>query len=112
MWLDACINQNMAAIETDSRLDPEFIHRYLVQAYDVIRNYGKGSNQEALNCELVGSLKVAVPTLNEQKEIVLHIKNVEEHIEKLRLSTEREIGLLSELKSSLVGAVVTGKIKL
>ncbi|MCM8854639.1 MAG: restriction endonuclease subunit S [Candidatus Thiodiazotropha sp.] len=112
MRLDACINQNMAAIETERCVDEEYVHRYLVQAYDHVRNYGKGSNQEALNCELVGAIKMTFPPLEEQQTIVIHIKSIEDKIDKIIRATAKENELLSELKINLISEAVTGKVKL
>lgn len=112
MGIEACINQNMAAIEVSNSTDNEYIHRYLVQAYDYIRNNGKGSNQEALNCELVGAFKVTIPPLSEQIQIVRYIKEIESQSIRLITAISREIMLLGELRKTLISHAVTGKIKL
>lgn len=112
MQIDACINQNMAAIEVKEGNDSEYVHRFLVQAYGYIRNYGKGSNQEALNCESVGAIKLTIPPNDEQHKIVHHIKTVESRIMELIKSICNEIDLLNEYKVILISYATTGKIKI
>lgn len=111
MTISACINQNVAAIEPGKSLDGEFLHRYLVANYDQIRRLGKGSNQEALNCELVGSMPTVIPNKPEQASIVDKIKEIETSHNDLESKYKHQISILSEYKSSLISSVVTGKIK-
>ena len=109
--IECCINQNMAAIETDSRLNPDYLHRYLFQTYHNIRMMGKGSNQEALNCEIVRSIKTCVPPEDEQDQIVQHIREYERLFSKSLSGINREIERLQEFKQTLITHTTTGKIK-
>lgn len=112
MRIAACINQNMAAIEPSKKLSSEFLHGYLTQAYEQIRNIGKGSNQEALNCELVSSFPVVVPPLDEQQTISQHVNSLEKLYSKMTQCAMNEIDYLNEFKQILISEAVTGKIKL
>ncbi|NPE64630.1 restriction endonuclease subunit S [Dickeya dadantii] len=66
--IEATINQNLAAIITDSRLDSEYAHFLLEAAYNEIREFGRGGNQAALNCELISNFKITIPPVDEQKK--------------------------------------------
>lgn len=57
-------------------------------------------------------LLVAVPTLDEQTEIMRRISVETNRIERLREKTERSIELLKERRSALITAAVTGQIDL
>jgi type I restriction enzyme, S subunit len=109
--IEACINQNMAAIEPNQKLNSEFLHRYLIQAYQQIRDYGKGANQEALNCDLIKSFKIVIPPINEQLEIVNHLKFIESEVAQLVEASLKELDRLSEYRSVIIANVVTGKIR-
>ncbi len=109
--IEACINQNMAAIEPGKKINGEFLHRYLIQAYQYIRDCGKGANQEALNCDLIRSFLIVIPPINEQVEAVNHLKVLENSFSKLLDVTLQEIELLSEYRSLIISNAVTGKIK-
>ena len=110
--IEACINQNVAAIEPYNNIRSEYLHRYLVQGYQYIRDYGKGANQEALNCYLIKDLRVLIPPTAEQEKIVVYSKRIEEVSSKLTSSISKEIELLTELKQILISNAVTGKIKI
>lgn len=109
--IDAVINQNVAGIIPSDKILSEFLHQYLIQAYDEVRNQGQGSNQEALNCQILSSFKIAFPSINEQQEIVDFIAS---QAEKLNESIDIQfiqIEKLKEYKTTLINSAVTGKIK-
>jgi type I restriction enzyme, S subunit len=109
--IDACINQNLAAIvPKQDLLDGQFLHSLLIAMYQPIRDLGRGANQEALNCEIVSSLRIPLPEMREQKAIVEYLKHALHSILITEQSTLREIGLIREYRTRLIADVVTGKI--
>lgn len=109
--IEAAINQNVAGIIPSSKISSKFLHQYLIQAYEKIRNYGKGSNQEALNCSLVSSIKIAFPPINEQISIINYIETQSAKIDKAIDIQQQQINKLKEYKATLINSAVTGKIK-
>lgn len=112
MRISACINQNMAAIEPNSKLDPEFLHLYLVGYYDQIRGGGQGSNQEALNCDSVKKFPLLIPPISEQKLIVSHVNCETKKIDSSIRIASTQIDHLQELRRILVADCVIGKMKI
>lgn len=112
MHISACINQNMAAIEPNSKLDSEFLHLYLVGYYDKIRGGGQGSNQEALNCDSVKKFPLVIPPIQEQRLIVSHVNCETKKIDSRIRITSTQIEHLQELRRILVADSVLGKIKI
>ena len=112
LGIEASINQNMAAICTGSRLRPLFLLYVLTAAYDWIREAGRGSNQAALNCEIVAEFRLAVPPLAEQEEIVARLETASRQIDRLRSKIQDSIDLLRLRRSALIAAAVTGQIDL
>jgi len=111
MHISACINQNMAAIQPNSKLDSEFLHFYLLGYYDQIRGGGQGSNQEALNCDSVKKFPLLIPPLSEQRLIVSHINRETKKIDQSLRITSTQIERLQELRRILVSDCALGKIK-
>ena len=108
LGIKAAINQNFAAVfgaKKDFSLD--FLFVWAKQNYSGIRALGQGSNQDALNCELVGGMRVPKPTVAEQRVISAMANCFEDALERAR--TER-IGLHS-LKSSASDALLTGHVR-
>lgn len=109
--IDATINQNVAGIIPQQKLRTRFLHYYLIQAYEQIRNYGQGSNQEALNCQLVSSIKIVVPSVIEQDKIVSFIESQIAKSDETITLQQQQIEKLREYKTTLINSAVTGKIR-
>lgn len=67
--IDACINQNMAAIVPTEKSDGKYVFYCLDQMYEKLRNWSHGSNQGALNCGLVANFKIPLPLTKKRAEI-------------------------------------------
>ncbi|MFT6835506.1 MAG: type I restriction enzyme S subunit, partial [Francisellaceae bacterium] len=87
------------------------LHQSLIQAYDEVRNKGQGSNQAALNCQILSSFKIAFPPINEQKEIVDFISAQSEKLNESIDIQFQQIEKLKDYKTTLINSAVTGKIK-
>ena len=108
--IDACINQNLAAVVPGPALSGQFLYHALFASYDHIRELGRGGNQAALNCEIVGRLPIPVPPPKEQLAISRALADEVSHLLPLERTIEREIDLLREYRTRLVADVVTGKL--
>ena len=71
----------------------------------------KGSIMEGLNSTIVKDLKIIIPPLKEQEQIVVYLDEKTSIIDKSISIEERRIGLLNEYRQSIISQVVTGKIK-
>jgi type I restriction enzyme S subunit len=108
--IEACINQNLAAIVPRQGLDGHFLHYVLTSFYKQIREYARGGNQEALNCEIISSFRVPFPTLEEQNAIVRYLDHSLSETVLAKQNAQREIDLLREYRTRLIADVVTGKL--
>lgn len=108
--IEACINQNLAAIVSGPAILNQFLLNTLIASYRDIREFGRGGNQAALNCEIVGRLPVPVLPMEEQQAIVSHIESETTGLNTAISRLNREIDLLREYRTRLVADVVTGKL--
>ena len=111
--LDATINQHLAYISPDhSRLDPWFLRWTLLSAYEFLRSISDdvGGTKGALRCEDVANVRVPVPPMDEQCDIVAHIGHETSKFDELRTATAKTTTLLKERRAALIAAVVTGLI--
>lgn len=108
--IEATINQNMAAVVTSPQLLNEYTH-YLFQAmYDYLREWGRGGQQAALNCEILRSVQIPLPPISEQNEINKYLIKTNNSLDALIAEAKRAIELLQERRTALISAAVTGKI--
>jgi type I restriction enzyme S subunit len=108
--VDSTINQNVAAVACDGRLDSIFLHFILQSIYKSLREYGRGGNQAALNCEIVSSIRFPLPDRQEQKNIAQVLELKLGKIAMVMEQAEKQIELLQERRTALISAAVTGKI--
>ncbi|MNE42341.1 EcoKI restriction-modification system protein HsdS [compost metagenome] len=98
--------------QLNARLDTEYAY-LLVTSRGVVAELSlesKGSTMENLNTETLGRIRLPMPPVNEQKEILEYVHKVSGRFESLIDAAESAIGLISERRSALISAAVTGKI--
>lgn len=109
--IEATINQNVCAVVPDKeKVLSGYLHLYLHCIYEPLRDFGRGANQAALNCELVSALRIPLPCMEEQSRIVKYIERKLNEFGALEDYSQRSIGLMQERRSALISAAVTGKI--
>ena len=70
-----------------------------------------GTTMDNLNTEIVGALKVPLPSFEEQIAIVVFIESETAQIDTLYTAAERTIKLLQERRTALISAAVVGQIR-
>ncbi len=108
--IDACINQNLAAIVPGKPVEGRYLRYMLTGFYRTVREAGRGGNQAALNCEIVSLLRLPLPPLGEQRAITGHLDRELAVTDEAQVKARREIALLNEYRTRLVADVVTGKL--
>ena len=111
LGIDAAISQNLAAIVPTPALDSRFLHRFLTAHYESLREAARGGNQEALNCDLVSRLRVPVPPLLEQRQIVASVGSAVAKLTEGAKRVTQEVRLVREYRARLLVDVVTGIVR-
>jgi type I restriction enzyme S subunit len=95
-----------------SRIDPEYAY-LLISSKGVVSELSlesKGSTMQNLNTETLGRVKLPIPPLWEQKKILNYIHEVSGQYASLISTAQSANKLISERRSALISAAVTGKI--
>lgn len=108
--IEATINQNLAAIIPCDRMKSDYLLYIFQSVYEYLREFGRGGNQAALNCEILSALQVPLPPIQEQTEICSFVEVNLKAFDALTAESERAIELLQERRTALISAAVTGKI--
>lgn len=69
------------------------------------------TSQMNLNADTVGSIRVLVPPVNEQKKITTQCHGINRANEAVKRSINNQVDSLKSLRSTLIAHAVTGKIK-
>lgn len=110
----ATLGPNMFLIKLkDSLIQTEYLCELLNSDsfWKVLKTIALSSAQPKLNKENIRSLKIVLPPIDEQKQIIDYLKDVGIKFKTAISLKEQEIEKLMEYKISLVDSAVTGKVK-
>ena len=107
--VSCCIDNNMMAFRSGHKLIPEFSLLALsrISFLDIVNPGAVPS----VNGGQVGQIKIALPDLGEQEQIVKFLMSRFADIENSERKIEQSRGLLEEYRSVLVSATVTGQLQ-
>jgi len=108
--MEAAINQNLAAVCPGSLATGSYLLYVFHAMYDWLREAGRGGNQAAMNCEMLRALRLPFPTVSEQKAIAMYVDSRLAELDALKSTAEEGMAVLSERRTSLISAAVTGQI--
>jgi type I restriction enzyme S subunit len=108
---DAYINQHLCLVRPNSEVVPEFLGMSLRSCVGQIQfelsQYGL---KQGLSLENVRETFVAVPSAEEQRDIVAWLDKEILKFDTLQIEANRAIELFTERRAALISAAVTGKI--
>lgn len=110
---EGIITSAYVALEVlNETLNSEYFY-FQLHTFDIKKMfYGMGGGlRQNLNYNELKKIKIAVPPLEEQSQIVAFIKEKVSAIDSQIASVEKQIANLNEYKQSLISDVVTGKVK-
>ena len=106
------MGQDVCLIRLNGSVVPEYL-LYILKS-GVIRNQLDlamvGSTFKRINVDHIRNFSVALPTYNEQVEIVAELDRILDKYDSLVFQAEVAIGLITERRTALISAAVTGKI--
>lgn len=109
--IPATINQNIAAVVPfDSVLHPEYLWYSFQAAYEANRREGNGTGPQALNCQRVRELRLNLPPLDEQYEIMRRVDELlalADRLEERIVTTESAV---SQLTPTLLAKAFRGEL--
>ena len=106
------LSRGIARIIPAKKLNSEFLVDFLrstsAQSYWMLSKQGSTFNEVSI--ETVRELTISIPSLSEQNEISVFLKQQNEKFDVLMEKAQRQIELLRERRAALISAAVTGKI--
>lgn len=111
--LPANVNQHVCILRPSALVEPEFLHLCITSrsVQEQLRREAFSGNREGLNFSEVRGLLVTVPySLGVQRRLVQDCREALEPIRRVAELTENSIERLTELRTSLITAAVTGQL--
>jgi type I restriction enzyme S subunit len=81
----ACIGRGVCAIKSNEKSDSEFIYQFLLYFENKWSSFEQGSTFTSVNSSDIKTIKINVPTIEEQREIAQFLKTFDE---KINIETE------------------------
>lgn len=109
--VETSTNQACCVLPESKKVIPAFSFYLYQSAKTPMLLEAMGGGQPNISQDIIKKLKVPVPPLSEQQEIVSYIESQTARLDKSIIKAEHQIELLQELKQSIITEVVTGKRK-
>jgi len=104
--ISGCANDGIAVILELKEIIIEFLYHRIFSWIDLLRNVNQGIGQPNLNTDLIGKLKIPLPSIQEQQKIASILSNIDSQIQSQIQYKEK----LKRLKKSLMQKLLTGKV--
>ena len=103
MIVNGNVNQHVCIIRSNGAVDSEFLCNYLLSNYGQkqIDSFQAGGNRQGLNFEQIKSIRISIPTLDEQKHIAKLLCAINQRIE----TQNKIIEDLKKLRSAIAEAL-------
>ena len=109
---DGRCTSELLVLKTTSHILPEYL-RFLMLSHkfiDVVNSSTYGAKMPRVSWEFIGNLKIPLPSIKEQEEIIEYLFKLTGKIDDLITDINTQINKLKEYRQSLIFEAVTGKI--
>ena len=107
---DAYAPDSVVGFKPINSISLDFLRYSLICALPALEQTSTQSSQANLNIDRISSVLAVFPPYEEQNDIVEYLDKVLHELESLESSSHHVVSLLSERRSALISAAVTGKI--
>lgn len=106
---EAVLSPMYVAFRSNNNIDSDYLYHWLdtAEANGKIRSCASGSVRESVDFKSFSSIKIKIPNLKEQKEIVKILNTSEKEL----LILEKKLSILKEQKKYLLNNLITGSIR-
>ena len=108
------VGGDIIIFKLEENIDLEFLSFFLNsnQCRQFKASISKGEIIVHIYEKQLREIKICIPPIKEQKQIVNFLKKYEKNIEKINNHEIKKINLLQEFRNSLISSVVTGKVRI
>lgn len=107
MIVNGNVNQHVCIIRSNGAVDSEFLCNYLLSNYGQkqIESFQVGGNRQGLNFEQIKSIRISIPTLDEQKHIAKLLCAINQRIETQNKIIEKLETLIKGIRNNIISKI-------
>lgn len=109
LGVSACVNQACCVLSAEGDLTNWAFHWFRAHKRHII-HLAMGAGQPNLSQEIIRALRIPIPPERVRRSLLMQIEGEETRVLRARSAMARQIDLLTEYKSSLITAAVTGEL--
>ncbi|WP_213996762.1 restriction endonuclease subunit S [Tepidanaerobacter syntrophicus] len=110
--LDGRCTSELLVIRTHSKILPDYLHFLMLSSIfiELVDSSTYGAKMPRTSWNFIGNLKIPLPGVEEQKEIIQRLNELTRKIDDLVSEIQEQIQKLKEYRQTLIFEAVTGKI--
>jgi type I restriction enzyme S subunit len=102
--------QRTYVITIESDLDYRFLYYQMIKSLKELKNSSVGAGTKFLKIGMIKDLKISVPSIKEQEELVITLDKLNDSTERLARIYKRKLEGLEELKKSILQKAFNGEL--
>lgn len=108
------INQDMKVVRSKGLVSPKFIQMHLsaIQSFVMTLVAEAGHGTKALRTNVLLDTPILIPPYDEQRKIIKFISDQKDHLDRTTQNIEASANRLTEYRSALITAAVTGNLRI
>jgi type I restriction enzyme S subunit len=109
LGMDACFPDSVVGISS-SHLETDYLYYFLTTLQQQLDSKANAAAQKNINLKILSEIKIPVPVLDDQKEIVKKINETDGLSVKLKAEVEEKITTMRQLKLSILDLAFKGEL--
>ena len=109
LGMDACFPDSVVGISS-LELETDYLYYFLTTLQQQLDNKANAAAQKNINLKILSEIKIPVPTLDEQKNIVSQINEIDRLAVKAKSEMSEKITMMKQLKASILDSAFKGEL--
>ncbi|SFR52951.1 restriction endonuclease subunit S [Thiomicrospira sp. ALE5] len=109
LGMDACFPDSVVGISS-LELETDYLYYFLTTLQQQLDSKANAAAQKNINLKILSEIKIPVPTIDEQKNIVKQIKEIDRLAVKLKAEISEKITKMQQLKASILDSAFKGEL--
>lgn len=109
LGIDACFPDSVVGISS-SELDTDYLYYFLTTLQQQLDSKANAAAQKNINLKILSEIKIPVPCVDEQKNIVRKINESYRLAVKVNNEIEQKITMMQQLKASILDSAFKGEL--